>query len=714
MPFVLETHPVVLVVCLAAAALFTAWTYRRTTPPVTPARKWVLGSLRFVAVALVLVLLFDPVLRTFEENLAPPTIAVLVDDSESMSLAPSEGASWKDGLRQSLSGITGGEVRFFRFSSDAQPLPEGSGWPDSLTSAGPRTDLSGALDGVREQLKDHNLRGVVLVSDGQYNTGRNPVYTAERYPVPVYTVVVGDTTTRRDVQINRITTNDIAFLGAEQPVRVTLRSEALPGERVTVSLTSNGRVLDSKQATLPPGSAEVSLDMAYTPSEAGVRQYGVSVSRAEGEVTYRNNVETFSVRVMERRRRVLLVGAAPDPDLAALRQVLDGNEDIEVTTFIQKSRGQFFEGPFPASLDGYELIILAGYPGSAADPAAAGRIAGAARGGTPVLFILGTRTDPALVNRYFRDVLPAAPEVVRPSFVEVSMAPEESAVSHPVFAVSGITAESWGRLPPLGYNESRWRAAPDARILAATRLRGVSLRDPLFVIRSRGGVRSAAFLGAGTWRWKNLPRDLEALSEAWPGMLVNLVQWLGAREDNRPLRVEPSRDAYAGGEPVRFTGRLLDESLNPISQASIHVVVASEDAVRYPFQMEALGGGRYVLDVGTLPEGSYTYTASARRDTDSLGSAAGRFTVGALALEFKETRANAALMQQIAVRSGGSMVALEELQGLPERLRSSPDFIPLRTRATDELPLRRMYGFFLVILALLTTEWFLRKRSGMV
>src|SRR5690606_13814670 len=146
-------------------------------------------------------------------------------DSTALDLA----AEVRGALRSLPADQLGGEARVFAFASDTRPLPA-DGFADSLRFSGARTDIAAALDRVREELKDENLRGVLLVSDGRYNTGRNPLYTAERYPVPIYTAVVGDTTRQRDLQVRRVTTNEIAYLGAEQPVQVGLRTERFGGQ----------------------------------------------------------------------------------------------------------------------------------------------------------------------------------------------------------------------------------------------------------------------------------------------------------------------------------------------------------------------------------------------------------------------------------------------------------------------------------------------------
>src|SRR5690606_36395152 len=153
-------------------------------------------------------------------------------------------------------------------------------------------------------------------------------------------------------------------------------------------------------------------------------------------------------------------------------------------------------------------------------------------------------------------------------------------------------------------------------------------------------------------------------------------RWVTAREDRRPVRVRPDRALFGEGEPVTFTGQVYDESLQPIGDADVRVTVRMPDGTETPYTMRPLGNGRYALDAGTLPSGSYGFTAQATRGAEALGDDRGAFAVGALALEFREPGADAALMRQLARRSGGRVVPVAEVGGLRDALAREGLFAP--------------------------------------
>jgi hypothetical protein len=718
MAFSFGYSPWLLVVsCLVAGGL-TYWTYRETIPSLSPVLRGVLGTLRFVALALLCFLLLEPVARQIDQIERPPILAVLVDDSESLrvtlgdeddsEVAPNAVRAAVDQIRAQAED---GEVRLFAFDQETRSL---DGSVDSVRLSGSRTNIAAALQSIGQDLQNANLQGVALLSDGRYNTGRNPLYVADRYPVPIHTVTLGDTTRARDLQVRRVTTNDLAYVDTQLPVRVGLRVQDAAGERVTVSLLRDGERLDSQDLSLPSGTAEIPVELTTPPAQAGLQQYTVTVTELDNEATYRNNTRTVTVRVLESKRSVLLMGGGPSPSVASIRRMLARNSDLVVTPRISQQGGGFYEGSMPEDLSTFDVIVLAGYPGPAAQPQHLQQIADAVTSeDLPLLFLLDRRTDLSQLDQTLGPQLPVTLEQNRSGFSQAVFTPADAQRQHPVLQVENAPLDLFDRLPPLAVSDSRWAATPDATILGTATVQNVELEDPMLVVRRRAGTRSAAFLGTGTWRWANLPADLESAQPLWPTLFSNLVRWLAAREADQPVRVRPVESTFGGGERVEFSGQVYDESSTPVNNASVEITVTAPDGTQYPYTMEPVGNGQYELDVGVLPEGTYAYTATASRQGASLGQDQGQFSVGALTMEYRETTADRALMEQIAQRSGGTAHTPSTLDALLQSVTQAASFQPQVVEESAETELWHAWMFLAVILLLLAAEWTLRKRYGL-
>jgi hypothetical protein len=584
---------------------------------------------------------------------------------------------------------------------------------DSTRFSSGRTDIAGALSEAAASLESENFRGLVLLSDGRYNAGRNPLHAADRFPVPIHTVTLGDTTSRRDVQIRRVLTNEVAYRDVALPMEVGVRHDGFGGQRVTVRVMNRGQVLGQEQVVLPQQPGETTVRLEVVPDTTGLVRYDVSVSRSRDEFTYRNNSQSVTIRVLESRQRILLLAGAPDPDLTAVRMALGTDEAMQIELMVRSPAGGYFQGPFPNPTD-FDLLVLQGYPSAGTSTADLDRLASAIQDDTPVLFLLGPSTDLRLMQR-LGPALPVQPRAIRNGRIEGVAVLSAAGRQHPIFDLaSGVPADAWTALPPLTVTDVTWQSAPDAQILATAAIRNVPLDDPVVIVRRRSGARSAALLAYGGWRWNNLPPSFEVYDPVWPGLIGNLVQWLAAPEDDRPVRIRPAATVFEGGESVEFFGQVYDESSQPITGATVDIEVRTPTGDILPFAMRSIGSGRYRADAGTLPEGTYTYAASASADNLDLGSDRGTFSVGALALEFRDTRADAALMRQLAIRSGGTAVFPGDVSSLADSIGASGTVVPRQRVVTSSIRLWHRYPFLAVIMVLLTIEWFMRKRRGLV
>jgi hypothetical protein len=704
-------HPVAVLAALVLAGALSWWVYRRTTPQLAPARRWLLAGLRFTGLAIIILLLAEPVLRSVFRSSRNPVVALVIDGSRSLSSAvvdPDQARVGVGELAEKMSSSLAADVRTFVFSEGATALPDRI---DSIRFEGPRTDISAALVQVSEALQGERLAAVVLVSDGLYNTGRNPVYEAEESLVPIHTIVVGDTTARRDISIQRVTTNEIAYVNRDLPLRIALRSDGFEAQPVVVTVESPQSEPVSETVLLPDGRGEVDLDLQMRPRRSGLHPLRIEVEPVDGELTTANNVVDLSIRVLERKLRLLMVAGAPSPDVAALNEMISSDDDIEITLVVQRNSESYYGASVPADLSDFDAILVVGYPGRHADRDAVRRIVDSEK---PTFFVLDHSTDLRRVEDELSGVIPFAIRTVRPAFSEASAIPTSRGVVHPVLEVSPGAA-NLVRLPPLAYSQSLLEPAPDASTLATVAIRGIELGDPLIVVRERAGLRSAALLGAGIWRWRNVPEDLKDLRRLTPELVLNTVRWMTAEVDERPVRVYPAQEFFDGSDAVRLTGQVYDESMNPVESASIIVKLVEPDGNDFTYTMDPIGNGRYTKDLGQLRPGQYRFAASAEREGSVIGADSGSFAVGELSLEFRETRADPHLMHQIARRSGGiSVVGAGNVSALVDSVAAREALQPIVIEEASDLPLRGLPVFMFLSIAAFATEWLFRKRSGLI
>ena len=704
-----------LLLCGLLAAALTLWSYRTTIPELPVGQRGALGVLRFLALFLVLFLLFEPILQRMEERTLEPVVGVLVDQSESMLLADSLLGDTGPTLRQVLDDVSsetaGLSLRTFGFGAGV----EEAGGLDSLTFTHSRTDLAQALSGIESELSGEPLAAIVVVSDGLYNSGANPLHIADRYSVPIFAVAHGDSSARRDVRIEGVITNNLSYAGSEVPVQVRIRNEGASAAPLQVTLFEGGASLATVSTDLPPDGAERTVDLSFAAPEPGRRDLRVVISRYEDEVTYRNNEARFEVQVLDQKKSVLLIAGAPSPDVAALARLIGDDDTATLTLLTQKRDGSWHEGDFPDELESFDLILAVGYPGTSSLPAEAARVAAAVESGTPLLFVFDRSTAPSLLQQSLAPFLPVQLGTVRSTFIDGTIQQTPAAASHAIFDIDDRRDGSrWRRLPPISLSESQWEAAAGATVLATSEIRGIALPDPVLAVMRRGRVKSAAMTAHGFWRWTLVPEDLAPDAARFGQLVDNMIQWLYAADDDRLVRVSPVETSFAEGEPVLFRGEVYDEALRPLDDASLTLQLTSPQGQVFPYEMQSRGNGRFSIDIGSLPAGRYTFNATATRDDQELGTDQGQFSIGRRTLEYRRTRADFDLMRQLASRSGGSMVTGADVNGLGNAIRAASTYRPITESSLNQVRLWQRAPFLAVILLLLSLEWFFRKRWGMV
>jgi hypothetical protein len=135
------------------------------------------------------------------------------------------------------------------------------------------------------------LAGIVLISDGIYNTGTSPLYSPGR--VPISTIGVGDTTNRVDLVLKNVAYNKITYQGNKFPVRAEVIVQELPNQKVTISVLKNGKVLSTQQKDSGTNSF-LGFDFSIEALEKGIQRLDVVVEPVRGEASLKNNRSSSS------------------------------------------------------------------------------------------------------------------------------------------------------------------------------------------------------------------------------------------------------------------------------------------------------------------------------------------------------------------------------------------------------------------------------------
>jgi hypothetical protein len=393
----LAASPWIVAAIVLAALVLAVVTYRQTRPEVRPARRRLLIALRTIGIALLLIALFEPVITLLSVDAEDPSVIVALDDSESMTLAGQDSSRIAEAraiARRVIESDLAERVDLALFSDTARgvapPIPF-----DRLLARGASTRLDAPFDLVSDSLRRKNVRAIVLLTDGRYNVGSNPLEEAEQLGVPVYAVGLGDSVEPRDLSVQQVFTNEIAYVNTELPVEVRVKSAGFPAGLATVTLRDDNGIVSSQQIAVVPGTNEYTTSFVYRPRSEGMARLRAEVAAGGGELTTKNNSRTTFVRVRSDKRKFVLIAGAPSPDVAFMRRSLERDRNITLTALVERGAGAFLGGELtPTLLRDAEVVILMGYPTNITSDATLATLRSAlATGSLSLMVVMGASTN---------------------------------------------------------------------------------------------------------------------------------------------------------------------------------------------------------------------------------------------------------------------------------------------------------------------------------
>ena len=700
--------PRVFLVLLPFLLAFVYWVYQRTYPDVEPKRRMVLVVLRGAAVALLALVLCEPILTWWHQQVIRPLVLVLVDTSPSMRVAAGPvtrlqqavavlgDEGWSARLQQA-------EVRAWGFAESAYPLAL-----DTVAAASTRgqaTDMGRALAASLEAIAERErVQGVVLFSDGGHNLGRDPVRLSAEQGVPVYALGVGGAEVPVDVQLVDVRTAETGYVGQSQQIDAEVRNWGYEGQRVEVRLYEGEQLLQ-RQSLLLEGDGQVQrVSFAVTPQQVGPRIFRVVVAPAAGEFATADNEALAFSQILSGHPQVLLLAGGPSEDLAFLRRSLSADSSWVVEALIQRESDAFYGGAWnPAILQGRDVVLLVN-PGAwllNGPPATA--LVQHVYGGAGLLVVGGPK-----MGRAWRPDSPLAALMPLQMAGPVPFVPGEVLLRlstggrhHPVVRQPAGADDPWSRLPPLpGYFRTA-QQRPGTTVLVES-IGG----EPVIAAGAYGEGKVIAALSASFWRLDLMSSGVDGRPQTIRTFWLDATKWLALDAPSGRVRASTERPVYRAGEEVVFAVQVFDELLKPQPGARVQVALAGREA----FDLQPRGAGHYRGVASGLASGTYEYEVRAAVDRTAVGVATGRFVVEEYSIELGDLRADPLLLGELARASGGRAYPLADWEDMLEQLAPRKRWV----EQAEVLPLWGPLWPALLAVALLAAEWFGRKRSGMI
>ncbi len=691
----------------------------------------VLELLRFVLICLVVVTLNQPEWLQTQLPDRRSTLAVLWDTSNSMktrdvvegpdlSNRPKSRAEtiqpliseeiWKPPNANDLS------VVFEPFSSQLDPAEEA-------------TDLNAGLSQV---LDTHaNLRGVVLLSDGDWNIGNSPVEAATRFRmrgIPVFAVGVGSKVPLPDLELVSMDAPTFAVLNKQLRIPFVVRSTLGQDRDVNVTLSINEKPAISKLIRVPAMS-QAQENMIWTPPTPGDYTLTMRIPLDTQELIPENNeISEIPISVRKEQLKVLVVESYPRWEYRYLRNALERDPGVELTCLLFHPKlpkvggGRSYIKSFPTTneLSRYDVVFLGdvgiGEKQLTLEQTRDLRQLVSAQASGLVFMPGRTGMHASLMSGPLADLYPVVLDAATSygvgsgtqGYFALTQLGQRSLLTR-LGETEEINQQVWRTLPGFYWYTGVKRAKAGTETLAVhDEVATASGRVPLIVTKTYGAGK-VLFMGTDSaWRWRQGVED-KYHYRFWS----QVARWMAYRRQmaqGESMRLFYSPDRPHVDDAVTLNANVNDPLGAPLDKGSVVVQAISPSGKTQTIQLQPGEGDAIGLFTGAFvpkESGNYKLVASS---TETGASVQTDLSVQGLNREQQGRLARFEVLDEIAKITNGKLVPISEVRSLLDELAALPE--PEPTVHRTRIWAHPLWAGLLILL--LGVFWIARKMTGAI
>lgn len=680
----------VLIIALAISFLYPFLLYKKESK-LKKNTRLTLAVIRGITVFIIAFFLLGPLLNNRSLSYEKPIILFAQDNSKSILLNTNKSFYEKEYLVQKKKIIdelsTKFEVKSFK-------VGEKLSVDDEIKYNESKSTLSLILDEAINTYKNRNLAAVILASDGISNAGRELSDYPELMKTRVYTVLMGDSIPQRDVRIQSITHNEIVYKKNDFIVDIRIKAYDLANQTANISIMKDGKSVFNSKEKIASKNESINVKARLTADVGGYQKYTLVIEPIGTEKNIKNNISNFYIEVIENKQKIALIAASAHPDLAAIKQSIEKNENYQVELL-------FADQINLNKIKEFQVLVLHQIPTSFASANEIFKYI--QNNNTPFWLIVGNQTYIDLFNKMNLGLriggYKNSPNEVFPKISNEFQG----------FVLDERWKDFVNELPPLQSPFGNYIQDNASQRLFTQKI-GTVNSDQALLLFNNANARKAILMGEGIWRWKITENKLKGNSELIDELCTKIIQYLSSKDDKRKFKVYLENKNPEESDEIIFRAELYNDSYEAINNPDVSLNIKNQQNKTYPFNFNR-SDKQYELNIGSLPEGAYSFEAKTSVAQNEY-KVTGTFNVIKLNLEELNTVAEFDKLRDLAELTGAKAFKANELEKLKLELLNDDNFKTLsyEENKTDEFI--NLKWIFILLISLMSFEWFARKYLG--
>jgi len=638
-----------------------------------------LFTLKAFSIFLLLLLFINPTIKKTEITNVKPTLAVIIDNSSSISYFNQQENSRK---------ISASLLNNNRLKDQFEVIPFAFGnelnVSDSLTFTASQTNISKAIEGVNELYKDQ-IAPIVLITDGNQTIGEDYEFLNSKQPI--YPLVIGDTTQFKDVKIHQINVNRYSYLKNKFPVETFLVYDGDQEVSTQFSIFSKGKTLFTKTVRFSPTNNSKIITTNLSSTKEGVHYYSASVGELVGEKNTRNNTKNFSVEVLDEQTKILIITSYLHPDIGALKKAIESNKqhlvDIQL---VEKFKG---------NVSDYQLVIV--YQPNNKFTSFFNLLT---QDKSNYLMISGTETDWNYVNNLSLGFSKNA----------INQLEDYTANYQSNFIPFFQENIGFDSFSPLKDQFGEISFTKEHQTLLSQNINGIPSNQPLLATMEVNNQKAAVLFGEGLWKWRATSFLNQYSFNDFDAFINNFVKYLASNKKRNRLEVD-SESLYPSNSTISISAFYVDKNYKFDRRASLwlHLLnTSTKETKKLPFSLQ---NNSYKIDVEELLSGDYSFSVSVDNETVKQ---IGKFKVTDYQIEEQFTNANKKKLQTLADKTGTKLFYPTQIALFIKEMTTNKNYYTTQKSMEREWYLIDWKWILCLVISSLSVEWFIRKYFGKI
>lgn len=666
---------------------------------------------------LLLLALINPLLKYFFYQNIRNKCLILIDNSLSMNVIDKNKKSRMEKAQQFIQSDTLDylhrhfEMNYFLFDSHFIPVTKNH-VVQIKQADGDASDLGNSLLNTT-LLQDKGIQGVILLSDGINNIYNDmPIILKQvrKKGIKVFPLDLCQEENIKDIALNNILYPEEANINAEINLEVKINSLNYDNTTILLKTLLNDKIIETKRIKINRGMNSFKTSIFL--KKNGINKITFMSEKKEDEVIDLNNSRTIFIRTLKNKFKVLFIYGQPSFEYKFIKLALNTDPNIILDAYLkqQNNLGQIHD------LKKYDLIMIGDIKFQDLPENLVQNILYYAQNKIGALLFLGGRNSFRNGDYHvskLKDIIPVkwndTGEILKSDFT-LKLTP--SGLSTPFMRlmddVNGLQ-DYWASLPPLNLINVVRSVKEGTHIIAVD-----SKQENLIVLAIGQYLQTKVgiFTGYPSWKWGFINLGFGQRDNPFNIFWQQLVRYL-INYNLEKINLFTNKLIYKKDEDIFIKLFLYDNNYKPIKLKQVEVQLLKNVNNQYKtldtviLSPSSSSAGLYEAIMNLKEYGEYKLEANLKNYQYKADTF---FLIKNPEIELYELVQNKALLQDIALQTGGRFLKYKEGKELTKLI--EPKVIKEKVNQVKNIWDNWIY--LILFIGLLTTEWYIRKRNGLL